>query len=869
MSSKNAPQKPLEHDPQPGRVGDTDGGFWRSISLNEWVSAILIGLVVFLRPWNDGITYPDRNAYFLFVILAACVFWAVRPAIGRISFRSCVPVSMLLGYLAIAGVATWYSVQYGASYRSFMIWSGHVLLFALMANGFRTRQTLALVLVFFAVTSLAETLFSFMHVKWIMPATREQIMTNPMLLRQYFRSDVLTPDIQHRLESNRATGTLLFANALGAWLILGIPFALGIIGYSFARLKSRMRSGVEVNPADPESRVPLLAALFAFCGVFVAISVHYTFYFYYAYPGDTWTHHLVRWTVYCFVIPLVSSIGAFWFTRRYGGYACWLLFAAIFCAFIVVFQTIALGLTYSRGAMLGLAAAMLLGALLLWRRGRGLPVLDRRWPAWAGAAILLIVVLAMTAQPWAHAQDAPPAKPDAALETSGRNVALDDLMNPATAFLRLSYWAAGVKMARDYFFTGVGPGNFGSMYPRYQLIGGGEVKQAHNDYLQIWCETGVFGAAAFVAFWIYFVVWGSRRIASEADSGDRWMLTGLFCSVVAFLLHAAVDFNFANPSLATPGFLLAGAFFGFAAKPGRSPAGEVTGARSRIFGASVLILAVVLALGQFRVSRQSMLIGDEGERYRRFDAARVCLDWAEDPQTNAAPMKNILMDSMVASFFPERAVREQFGVIWVPVGQGTTKGRVLQPEESLEPFAAVAFLQVRDFKELGEKAHQQIGYWLEQSKQADALFPHDLELGVHIYLWHELLYSKTSDPEKQRFYADMCVYWAEICESRCPRQSAYQELVGRALWRRGRIASGDEATRYFENALQHYKMAAEYYPVRPEVWDEYNVRCVALGDRYQSLGLAEKAEATRAEGRRAKDFANSLREAWAKTKPLS
>jgi hypothetical protein len=56
-------------------------------------------------------------------------------------------------------------------------------------------------------------------------------------------------------------------------------------------------------------------------------------------------------------------------------------------------------------------------------------------------------------------------------------------------------------MAEDNLLAGVGLGNFGTVYPKYQYLGAGDVKPAHNDYLQVLAELGVPGLVAFLWLW--------------------------------------------------------------------------------------------------------------------------------------------------------------------------------------------------------------------------------------------------------------------------------------------------------------------------------------------------------------------------------
>ena len=64
--------------------------------VREWILALGLGLVVLFRPWIDGITFIERNAWFVWGILLVAVLYLVRPLLGRESMRFH-PSAVLLG----------------------------------------------------------------------------------------------------------------------------------------------------------------------------------------------------------------------------------------------------------------------------------------------------------------------------------------------------------------------------------------------------------------------------------------------------------------------------------------------------------------------------------------------------------------------------------------------------------------------------------------------------------------------------------------------------------------------------------------------------------------------------------------------------
>jgi hypothetical protein len=143
---------------------------------------------------------------------------------------------------------------------------------------------------------------------------------------------------------------------------------------------------------------------------------------------------------------------------------------------------VALWLTHSRGAMLGLALAAL-GAVAVARR--------RQLWAHKGVALATAVVLA----------GAGVAAWYAGLFTAALG------KGSGTAAYRLDYWRATWRMIAEHPWLGVGPGNFASAYTRYLPEGAAEtVRDPHNFALELWATCGVFAMLALlVALGAFFV----------------------------------------------------------------------------------------------------------------------------------------------------------------------------------------------------------------------------------------------------------------------------------------------------------------------------------------------------------------------------
>lgn len=119
---------------------------------------------------------------------------------------------------------------------------------------------------------------------------------------------------------------------------------------------------------------------------------------------------------------------------------------------------------------------------------------------------------------------------------------LIDLTNSQNSITqRLNYWQATIRIIKDYPLTGIGLGNFGSVYFRYKNQNALDSNFSHNSFLQIWAETGMLGIIAF--FWIIFLFFRLTRNCLKILN-QRGLTIGLIAAGTAFLIHNLVDYSY-------------------------------------------------------------------------------------------------------------------------------------------------------------------------------------------------------------------------------------------------------------------------------------------------------------------------------------
>ncbi len=148
----------------------------------------------------------------------------------------------------------------------------------------------------------------------------------------------------------------------------------------------------------------------------------------------------------------------------------------------------------SKGGKIGLGV----GLAAFWCAGRVWPMRSAA-ARWGAAAAGLLVVLALVGLSWTRVDP------------------LGTRTQYSSAWYRLGYWKAAVRVLEKHPWAGVGLENFQQHYYEVKDAEAWEANRVHNDYLQVAVELGVFGLLAFVVFWIVCV---SRSLRAPPEGPD-------------------------------------------------------------------------------------------------------------------------------------------------------------------------------------------------------------------------------------------------------------------------------------------------------------------------------------------------------------
>lgn len=121
---------------------------------------------------------------------------------------------------------------------------------------------------------------------------------------------------------------------------------------------------------------------------------------------------------------------------------------------------------------------------------------------------------------------------------------------------RLAHWQAALNMARAHPLTGVGLGHYEVVYANYNVPSWPDaLGHAHNDYLNLWAETGMVGLSVYVVGWVVIVLW-TIRARRQHCLVLHGLTLGLLGAWTHLAVHSMVDKLYVNNLFLHLGVLL-------------------------------------------------------------------------------------------------------------------------------------------------------------------------------------------------------------------------------------------------------------------------------------------------------------------------
>ena len=113
---------------------------------------------------------------------------------------------------------------------------------------------------------------------------------------------------------------------------------------------------------------------------------------------------------------------------------------------------------------------------------------------------------------------------------------------------RISIWKGVLRMLEDigFYGVGIGEGAFQKIYPIYSLEGIEAAPHAHNLYLQIAVEMGVFALIVFLVFIFLYAQFSFSFCKSALNRSNKLICLGIFSGVLAVLVQGMTDYVWYN-----------------------------------------------------------------------------------------------------------------------------------------------------------------------------------------------------------------------------------------------------------------------------------------------------------------------------------
>ncbi len=189
--------------------------------------------------------------------------------------------------------------------------------------------------------------------------------------------------------------------------------------------------------------------------------------------------------------------------------------------------------TRSRAGMI-LTLGALFGAFLLIRQGQR--ATNGMRPTWlmVGAASLAVVLSIQFSLYRALDKFAIEAAPDA----------------------RIAFARNTIEAAKTFMPFGAGVGSFVPVYATFEkprdLMAGGYANHAHDDFLEIWLETGAAGLILILLF-VAWLLWRSLQVWRRSYVGglqiDRFLVRASTLAILLLLFHSIADYPLRTGSM--------------------------------------------------------------------------------------------------------------------------------------------------------------------------------------------------------------------------------------------------------------------------------------------------------------------------------
>lgn len=192
----------------------------------------------------------------------------------------------------------------------------------------------------------------------------------------------------------------------------------------------------------------------------------------------------------------------------------------------------AIVMSWSRGAWLGVSAALVVATIVQSRRAFALSVIAAFVLTFALLLSSINIIPTAVAERFSGVADYFGVFDVRGVKVDDANYAIVE---------RMAHWQAAWGMFIDHPLLGVGIGNYAAVYPAYALPGWSDpLGHAHNYYLNVAAEAGAIGLIAYLILWAA-AFWQGWRAVRVTGGWQRGVAAGLLGMLVALSIHNGFD----------------------------------------------------------------------------------------------------------------------------------------------------------------------------------------------------------------------------------------------------------------------------------------------------------------------------------------
>ncbi len=127
-----------------------------------------------------------------------------------------------------------------------------------------------------------------------------------------------------------------------------------------------------------------------------------------------------------------------------------------------------------------------------------------------------------------------------------RFASIGDMADGSTSY-RVSIWIGTLKMLKDYWICGIGPGTdaFNLIYPSYSY-NAATAQHSHNLFLQITSDAGIGALIVFILIIIVILRTLCSAISKQKDRTGRIFQISAIASIAGFMVQSMAEYSFYN-----------------------------------------------------------------------------------------------------------------------------------------------------------------------------------------------------------------------------------------------------------------------------------------------------------------------------------